>query len=335
MGNNAYREVANDGRIKGLELSVIQKKTISNEKVAIGENMVNLDLYKVFYTVAKSGSLTRAAEELYISQPAVSQSIKQLETQLGISLFNRTHRGMELSAEGGQVIFAKVEEALRLFKETETLVHQIKTSATGTVRIGASDTIFEYFLADKIVEFHEKYPAVKIELLSGITPETIADLKAGNCDVGFVNLPIERDENLSLYGNCMRLNDIFVVSEKYKELTVGVQSLAKLKKYPLVTLERKTVARQAFDGYMKTVGVELTPSIEVGGWDLMKRLVKKGMGIGVIPRQYAQSLINSGELFEVQTDPILPSRSVGMLLPKNKATPYALREFLRLFDFEI
>ena len=67
--------------------------------------MVNLDLYRVFYTVAKCGSLTRAAEELYISQPAVSQSVKQLESQLGVSLFNRTHRGMELSAQGGKIIF--------------------------------------------------------------------------------------------------------------------------------------------------------------------------------------------------------------------------------------
>ena len=134
--------------------------------------MVNLELYRVFYTVAKCGSLTRAAEELYISQPAVSQSVKQLESQLGVSLFNRTHRGMELSAQGGKAIFAKVEQALRLFSEAETIITQINTQATGTIRIGASDTIFEYLLADKIVEFHEKFPAVKIELLSDVTPRT-------------------------------------------------------------------------------------------------------------------------------------------------------------------
>ena len=109
--------------------------------------MVNLELYRVFYTVAKCGSLTKAAEELYISQPAVSQSIKQLENQLGISLFNRTHRGMELSAQGGKMIFSKIEQALALFAEAETLVTQINTAATGAIRIGASETIFEYFLS--------------------------------------------------------------------------------------------------------------------------------------------------------------------------------------------
>ena len=152
--------------------------------------MVNLELYKVFYTVAKCGSLTRAAEELYISQPAVSQSIKQLETQLGVSLFNRTHRGMELSAQGGKVIFDKVEAALGLFNEAQVMLSQINSSATGTIRIGASDTIFEYVLADKIVEFHEKYPAVKIELISDYSPQTLEELKNGEIDVAFVNLPM-------------------------------------------------------------------------------------------------------------------------------------------------
>ena len=297
--------------------------------------MVNLELYKVFYTVAKCGSLTKAAEELYISQPAVSQSIKQLENQLGISLFNRTHRGMELSAQGGKVIFAKVEEALKLFNEAQTLITQFKTSATGNIRVGASDTIFEYFLADKIVQFHEKYPAVKIELLSRITPETVEDLKAGKCDVGFVNLPIEVDSALKLYGNCMRLNDVFVASEKYSELKGRIVPIAELKNYPLVMLDKKTVARRSLDNYLKSLGVELNPSIEIEAWDLMKRLVLRGMGVGVIPREYAERAIERGELFEVKTDPALPARSVGMLLPKDQIASYALREFLRFFDFEI
>ena len=109
---------------------------------------------------------------MYISQPAVSQSIKQLENQLGISLFNRTHRGMELSAQGGKLIFSKVEQALYLLNEAEDMIAQLNTSASGTIRIGASDTIFEYFLADKIVEYHEKFPAVKIELLSDLSIRT-------------------------------------------------------------------------------------------------------------------------------------------------------------------
>lgn len=291
--------------------------------------MVNLELYRVFYTVAKCGSLTRAAEELYISQPAVSQSIKQLESQLGVPLFDRRHRGMELSAQGGKIIFAEVERALELLQQAENRLSETQSLAVGTIRVGASDTIFEYFLADKIVEFHEKFPAVKIELMADFTPDTIEKLKANRCDVAFVNLPIEVDEELELEGNCMRLNDVFIAGDRYKELSQGVVSLSELKKYPLILMDKNTVARRSLDNFLATLGVKLQPSIEVGSWDLMKRLVQRGMGIGVIPKTYAQGRLNNGELYEVQTDPILPARSIGMLLPKNQPVSYALQSFIQ------
>jgi len=297
--------------------------------------MVNLELYRVFYTVAKCGSLTKAAEELYISQPAVSQSVKQLENQLGVRLFNRTHRGMELSAQGGKIIFNEVERALALLNQAENRVAEMKTSATGVIRIGASDTIFEYFLADKIVEFHERFPAVKIELMADFTPDTIEKLKANRCDVAFVNLPITEDPELRLYGNCMRLNDIFIVGEKYKELMDERRiPLAKLKEYPLIMMDKNTVARRALDAFLSAHGEDLQPSIEVGSWDLMKRLVARGMGVGVIPREYAARELDLDELYEVKTDPALPARSVGMLLPKNASVSYALHSFIEYFHKE-
>ncbi len=295
--------------------------------------MVNLELYRVFYTVAKCGSLTKAAEELYISQPAVSQSIKQLENQLGMSLFNRTHRGMELSAQGGQQIFRSVEEALMLLDDAENVLMELKNTATGTIRIGASDTIFEYFLSDKIVAFHEKYPAVKFELLSDVTPVTIEQLKTNKCDIAFLNLPIEEDPELILKGNVMYLNDIFIANEKYGELREKQIPLSKLSEYPLILLDSNTVARRAVTNYFNTLGLSLKPDIEVSSWDLMKRLSAKGMGIGCIPREYAKrALYDRKEVFEVKTDPSLPVRSVGMALPKNVPVTFALRKFMELFD---
>ena len=296
--------------------------------------MVNLDLYQVFYKVAKSGSLTKAAEELYISQPAVSRSIKQLETQLGVTLFTRTHRGMDLSAQGGKVIFNEVEQALRLLEEAEKRIEEMKTSATGTIRIGASDTIFEYFLADKIVAFHEKFPAVKIELMANLTPDTIEKLKADKCDIAFVNLPIEPDSELQLFGNCKRLNDIFIVGSKYAELTDNPLSLSALKEYPLIFMEENTIARKSLTGFLSSIGVELQPSIEVGSWELMKKLVAQGMGVGVIPKEYVKKELEEGQLFQLQTDIPLPMRSIGMLLRKNSSISYALHSFIDTFETE-
>lgn len=295
--------------------------------------MVNLDLYRVFCKVAKCGSLTKAAEELYISQPAVSQSIKLLENQLGTTLFNRTHKGMELSANGGALIYKSVSKAIELLDESENKLLSLKHTATGTIRIGASDTIFEYFLSDKLVEYRKNFPAVKLELLSDISPKTVEQLKSNKCDIGFLNLPIPEDDQIEISSNVMYLNDIFVANERYSELKGRVVPLRELEEYPLLLMDSTTVSRKAIMNFTHSLGINLHPDIEVSSWDLMKRLAKRGMGIGCIPREYAQhELLEKQSLFEVKTDPALPLRSVGMALPNGVPVPYALREFIRLFD---
>jgi DNA-binding transcriptional LysR family regulator len=238
---------------------------------------------------------------------------------------------MMLSAQGGKVIFNEVERALQLLTEAEGRIQEMKKQATGTIRIGASDTIFEYFLADKIVEYHEKFPAVKIDLVADFTPDTIQKLKTDKIDVAFVNLPIQEDVELSLRGNCMRLNDVFVVGEKYAELAQQQVSISAFSSYPLIMMDENTVARKTLDTFLTSLGITLVPSIEVGSWDLMKRLVQRGMGVGVIPREYAQKAIEDGTLFEVKTDPALPARSIGMLLKKNAPVSYALHCFIDKF----
>lgn len=297
--------------------------------------MVNLDLYRVFCKVAKCGSLTKAAEELYISQPAVSQAIKQLESQLNTTLFNRTHKGMELSAHGGAQIIKNVEKAIELLDEAENKLIELKHTATGTIRIGASDTIFEYFLSDKLVEYRQKFPAVKLELLSDISPKTVEQLKSNKCDIGFLNLPIPEDEEITISSNVMYLNDIFVANSRFLELKDCVVPLRALEEYPLLLMDNSTVSRKAIVNFSHSLGINFRPDIEVSSWDLMKRLAKNGMGVGCIPREYAKrELLEKQSLFEVKTDPALPVRSVGMALPKGVPVSYALREFIKLFDKE-
>lgn len=292
--------------------------------------MVNLELYRVFYTVAKCGSLTKAADKLFISQPAVSQSIKQLETQLGVPLFNRTHRGMELSVQGGKLIFKQVEEALKLLDGAEQTIAELQTTASGTIRIGATDAIFSNLLADKIVKFNEKYPAVKIDLITGTTPETLEQLKNNKCDVAFVNMPVD-DKDVNLIGTVSHLSDTFVAGNKYASLKGTVVNLTDLQEFPLLMIESNTVARKALTAYTQTLGLNLNPDIEVENWDLMLKFVAKGMGIGCVPREYALPYLESGELFEVSVMPALPVRGVGLALPKNAPLQYAVKAFVDMF----
>lgn len=293
--------------------------------------MVNLELYKVFYTVAKCGSLTKASQELFISQPAVSQAIKQLEGQLGVTLFNRTHKGMELSASGGKLIFAQVEEAILKLEDAESKLSELKTTATGTIRIGATDSIFSHVLAEKIAQYNEKYPAVKLELISSTSPYTLNQLKEGRCDIAFINLPMD-DNDVRFYGTVTHLSDVFVAGNKYESLRGQEIHLKKLQEFPLLMIEENTVARHAIDAYAEVAGVRFDPDIEVANWDFMKKLVVKGMGIGCIPREYCLQEFESGELFELTTVPALPVRGIGIAIAKHVSLSFAMKEFLAMFN---
>ncbi len=295
--------------------------------------MVNLELYRVFYTVAKCGSLTRAAEELYISQPAVSQAVKQLENQLGVPLFNRTHRGMELSRQGGKLIFKQVEEALSILDKAENRIAEMSNSPVGTIRIGATDGIFSNILADKIVQFNALYPGVRIELITGTSPETVTQIKENKCDIGFINMPIE-DKDVQFTSSVAHLSDVFVAGGKFSALKGKRISLSALQEYPLIMIEENTVARRALKSYLDTLGINLNADIEVENWDLMMKFARKGMGIGCVPREYARKYLDSGELFELSVHPALPVRGVGIALPKFVPASFAVKRFMDMFEHD-
>ena len=292
--------------------------------------MVNLELYKVFYTVAKCGSLTKAAEELYISQPAVSQAIKQLENQLGGKLFNRTHKGMQLSETGGKQIFAKIEQALRLFEEAENTYSEIKDTATGVVRICASDTVSTHLLIPFVKKYHEKYPNVNLILQNGTSSETIEYLKNNKGDIGFVNLPID-DSSINLLSSVTQLHDTFVASDKFSELFGKEIDLKTLQDYPLLMLELSTATRQAIVSFAHSQGIHLHPEIELASLELMTELAKNGIGIACIPREFVKKELESGELKEIKTNPSLPTRAIGLALPKDQTMTFAVKEFLNIF----
>ncbi len=295
--------------------------------------MVNLELYRVFYTVAKCGSLTKAAQELYISQPAVSQAIKQLEGQLGVALFIRTHRGMELTSSGGKQIYKQVEEALALLDGAESKLLELNTTPRGTIRIGATDSIFAHLLADKIAQYSQKYSGVRLELISSTSPYTLNQLKEGKCDIAFINLPMQDDE-VRFCGTVTHLNDVFVAGNRYDFLKDSKVNLRKIQEFPLLMIEADTVARRSLSAFMQTLGVRLEPDIEVANWDFMIKLVQKGMGIGCIPREYCEKELEEGSLFELQVTPSLPVRGVGIALAKNAQLSFAMKEFIAMFKEE-
>ncbi len=290
--------------------------------------MVNLELFRVFYTVAKCGSLTKAGEQLYISQSAVSQAIKQLETGLGGKLFNRTSKGMELT-ENGLQIFGAVEKALTLLDGAEKTFTQLKDMATGTIKICASDTISTHYLLPFIKEYKEKYPQVKISLINGTTTEIIDLIKNKKGDIGLVNTPIPEGE-VEYLGGVMTLHDVFCASAKFNRLTEQTIPLKRLQDFPLLLLELPTVTGQAVVEFAKAQGVKLKPEIQPSSIELLISLAKIGMGVACVPKEFILEELKENSLFEIKTDPALPERGVGLVVAKGEDLTFAVKEFIKL-----
>ncbi|MFA5676539.1 MAG: LysR family transcriptional regulator [Christensenellales bacterium] len=289
--------------------------------------MVNLELYRVFYVVAKCGSLTRAAEELFISQPAVSQSIKQLETQLGGKLFLRTSKGMELTEKEGKMMFSHVQKIIEISAAAENEFNELKKKAAGVLRISASDTLCKYFLMDYIEEFHKHHPQIIINVYNRTSSETVELLKTGKADVGFVNLPVD-DASVDVVLPCEVLHHIFVAGRKFSHLTGRTVPLKELEQYPLIMLELSSNTRKHLVSFFHSVGVHLHPEIELGSVDLLKGFARANMGITCVAKEYVLRNLEDGSLLEIETDPPAPILSTGMITLKKAPLTYAVKEFI-------
>ncbi len=294
--------------------------------------MVDLDLYRVFYTVAKCGSLTKAAEELYISQPAVSQAIKQLESQLGGKLFNRVSRGMELTETGGKQMFDIVEQALKMLDSAEDRFRERRNIATGQIRIAASDTIVTHFLMRYIKKYHEIYPNVNIIFKNSTTKEALDMIKSNKADIGMVNLPIY-DKDVIMTGQTGIIEDIFVASDKYKELFDKNLSLRDLPDYPVLMLDGTTSTTKEINDFFDSMSIKIVPEFEAGSIELLIEMAKNGLGIACVPRRYVLDELAKKELHEVKVTPSLPLRATGVIIRGEiEEHSFAVKEFIKVLD---
>ncbi|HIW35057.1 MAG TPA: LysR family transcriptional regulator [Candidatus Paenibacillus intestinavium] len=287
--------------------------------------MTNYELYKVFYWAAKTGSLTKAGNHLYITQPSVSHAIKQLEESFGMTLFYRTSKGVTLTSEGS-VLYSYIEQSQILITLAEEKLAALKNLESGELRIGGSDSLFKHYLLAYLEQFHRDHPAIKLHLIHGTTPEIIAFLKEGKIDLGVVRMPIV-DPQLELKEG-IQLQDCFVAGASYAELKNVVLSLDKLIQYPLILFSRNSRARMAITELMQGYGYELKPAIEVGSVDLLIEFARKGIGISYVTREFVSKELEDGSLFEIKLDVHLPPSQVGLMIMRNLPLSSAASNFI-------
>ena len=243
---------------------------------------VKLELYRVFKEVAEAGNITAAAQTLFISQSAVSQSIKQLEAELQTRLFARNSRGVTLTADG-RMLYEYVRSAMGLLETGEEKLSQSRDLQMGHLTIGASDTVTSQFLLPYLDRFHRQYPAIHIQIISGRSHKVLGLLQSGKVDIAFASTPQEA-ASLETFP-CLTTHSIFVAGAEYPCDFDHVYSLEEIAQFPLILLERKASSRLFLEKYFLQNGLHLHPEIELGARSLLVDLAAIGFGVAGVTEE--------------------------------------------------
>lgn len=290
---------------------------------------ISYDWYKIFYYAAFYRNITAAAQQLFISQPAVSQSIKQLESALGCRLFLRTAKGVTLTAEG-QVLYQHIAKGMEQIRLGEKKLQSQMNLESGEIHIGASDMTLEYFLLPFLENFHHLYPKIKISITNGPTPETIRLLREDVIDFGIISEPVSDVQEFSVVPVKL-IEDVFICGKELYKTLLRPCPLISLPSLPLILLEKNTSTREYMDEFFKENGVTISPEFELATSRLIVQFVKRNLGVGCVVRDFAAEDLERELIYEVPLEKKVPPRHICLIHRKAECSRAAetLLELLR------
>ena len=288
----------------------------------------NLEYYKVFYYVAECKSLTLAAARLSISQPAVSQSVRQLEQEVGAKLFVRTSKGVKLTPEG-ELLFSYVSKGYEQIEMGEKKLAQMMNLELGELHIGASDMTLRFYLLPYLEQFHEKYPKIRVVVSNAPTPETLRYLQEGKIDFGIVSTPFGETAGIRAE-KVKEIEDVFVAGLKFIPYKNKMLDLQELEKLPLISLEKNTSTRRYMDDFLEKNGVVMHPEFELATSDMIVQFTLRNLGVGCVMKEFAAEYLESGKLFELRFNKIIPKRNFCVVTDSRNPLSAAGRKLLEL-----
>ena len=290
---------------------------------------IDFELYRIFYVVANNGNITKASEELNISQPAISKSIKNLEDQLGGALFTRTKRGVILTEEGKE-FYKYIKQEIEYINNAESKFTDLINLETGCIKIGISTTLTKEFLLPYLEKFHNLYPKINIQIDTNLTSNLIPKLRNGLVDIVILNVTDnDYDKDIEIV-KCKKITDCFVVNDKYKDLINKEISIKDLNKYPLILQSKKSNTRVFLDDLARKYNVTLKPNIELASYNLVVEFSKIGLGIGYVTKDYIKDELNNNKLYELKIKEKIPSRYIGFALSKNNIPNFSTKRLIEI-----
>lgn len=289
---------------------------------------INMEYYKIFYYVGKLGQITLAARELSISQPAVSQAVKQLESQLGTSLFLRTPKGIRLTSEG-KLLYDYVARGYETIQQGESHLLQMLNLDAGEIRIGASDMTLQFYLLPFLEDFHEQYPGIKVSVTNAPTPETLRNIENGQIDFGVVSTPFTPGKDIQVRP-VKQISDIFIAGSRFHYLKDKVMDYHELEELPVICLQKDTSTRRSIDEWLQSRGIELHPEFELATSDMIVQFAVRSLGIGYVMSGFAKEQIQRGRLFPLRFQEGTPRRSFCVITNKNGRVSNAASKLLQM-----
>lgn len=291
---------------------------------------IDFELYKIFYTVAKHSNITKAAESLFISQPAVTMSIKKLEDLLQTTLFVRNKRGVTLTTEG-KVLYEHVASAMENIKIGENRLASLKTLETGSIRIGIGSTLTKHFLVSYLEIFHKRYPKVNINIDTSMTSEILKKLDEGKLDVAIIANDTDNFKNFNV-SHIKDLHYTFVCNDSYNDLIEKTVLLQELNNYPLLLQHLNTNSRRILDNFATKNDVKLNSYMELSSHTLIIEFAKIGLGIGFVAEEFIQQELENKQLFKINISPSFPSQKLLVLTKKDFLPSCSTQKFLDIIN---
>lgn len=288
---------------------------------------INYELYKVFYHVAITLSFSEASKQLFISQSAVSQSIKVLEKKLNQKLFIRSTKRVQLTPEG-EILFKHIEPAMNLIKQGENQLLEAHTLNGGQLRIGASDTICRYYLVPYLNKFHKQFPHVHIKVTNQTSIACASLLEHGQVDFIVVNYPNSALSSTHIPRVINEFHDVFVANRQYFPLDGREVTLASLQKYPILMLDRKSTTSEFLHAMFQRSHLDLVPEIELSSNDLLIDLARIGLGIAFVPDFCIPT--DDKDLFVVKLKEELPKRQMVVAYNERMPLSQTAKQFMSM-----
>ena len=290
---------------------------------------INYELYKVFYYVAKTLSFSEASKKLFISQSAVSQSIKILEKKLNQTLFLRSTKRVKLTTEG-ELLFKHIEPAINLITRGENQIMDANAMNRGQLRIGASDTICRYYLVPFLKEFHEHFPNVHIKVTNATSAQCVDLLENEVVDFIVTNYPNPRINSIRNVRKVREFHDVFIANKNYEHLKNNALDFKELLDYPILMLDRTSLTSEFLHNLFQQHQLDLVPEIELSSNGLLIDLARIGLGIAFIPDFCLPE--KDSDLFILKTKEMLPARQLVVGYNDQNPLSDAARYFINILE---